>query len=87
MVVNAAMLFFAVAIVGISAVSGTGATRVALNIEIAAIAIYMIHNYITTFVFRTTVEVVWFSEVIYWLFTAIACYWYIRSGKWKKIVV
>jgi MATE family multidrug resistance protein len=84
-IVNIALIFFGFAVVCISAVSGTGATKVVLYIEIAAIFIYMLYNYLATFVFKGSVEVVWFSEVIYWLFAGVACYWYLHSGVWKKL--
>ena len=84
-IVDLALMFFAVAIVCISAVSGTGATKVALYIEIAAISIYMIYNYLITFVFKGRFEIVWLSEIIYWFFTAIVCWWYMKSGAWKKL--
>lgn len=84
-IVDLALIFFAVAIVCISAVSGTGATKVALYIEIAAISIYMIYNYLITFVFKGRFEIVWLSEIIYWFFTAIVCWWYMKSGAWKKL--
>lgn len=84
-IVDIALIFFGFAIVSINAVSGTGATKIALYIEIAAIFIYMLYNYLATFVFKGSVEIVWFSEVLYWLFTGVVCYWYIRSGVWKKL--
>ena len=86
-IVDLAMIFFSFAIVSISAVSGTGATRVALNIEIAAIAIYLVYNYVITFVLHSTIEMLWMSEVIYWLFTGIASYMYIKSKRWMRIRV
>jgi putative MATE family efflux protein len=84
-IVDLALVLFAIAIVSINAVSGTGATKVAMYIEIAAIFIYMLYNYLMTFVFKSSVEVVWYSEIIYWLFTGAACFIYIRSGAWKKL--
>ena len=84
-IVDIALIFFGFAIVSINAVSGTGATKVALYIEIAAIFIYILYAYLMTFVFKGTVEMVWFSEVLYWLFAGVVCYWYIRSGRWKKL--
>lgn len=86
-IVNASMLFFAFAIVVISAVSGTGATRVALVIEIGSILIYMFYIYFVTFHLRLQVEYVWLSEIIYWLVTGVASYIYLRSNRWKKIVL
>jgi putative MATE family efflux protein len=85
LVVDMAMVFFAFAIVSISAVSGTGATKAALVIEIAAILIYMLYNYIVVFRFHFRIEIVWISEAIYWAFTGAASYLYLKSERWKKI--
>lgn len=86
-VVDLSMFFFSFAIVSISALSGTGATKTALMIEIAAISIYMVYNYAFTFIFPISAEVLWMSEVIYWLITGLASYIYIRSMRWKNIHV
>jgi putative MATE family efflux protein len=83
--VDLAMVFFAFAIVSISAVSGTGATKAALLIEVAAIIIYLVYNYIVVFQLHLTAEAVWFSEAIYWAFTGIVSFLYLKSGRWKKI--
>ena len=84
-VVDLSMLFFSFAIVCINAVSGTGATRMALYIEIASILLYLVYIYVFTFVIKSSVEVVWLAEVIYWLAAGAACYVYMRSGVWKKL--
>jgi len=84
-VINIAMFFFSTAIVCISAVSGTGATKMALMIEIAAIFIYLLYIYLVTFILSGKVETVWYSEVIYWGFTGLASYVYLRSQHWRKI--
>ncbi|MFM2136318.1 MAG: hypothetical protein RL021_1718, partial [Bacteroidota bacterium] len=86
-IVLVSMYFFTAAIVLISAVSGTGATRTALYIEFAAILAYCIYIYVTTFVYRTSVEVVWLSELVYWSLIGIASYGYLSGSKWKKITV
>lgn len=86
-IVLVSMYFFTVSIVLISAVSGTGATRTALYIEFAAIFAYCIYIYVTTFVLRSSVEVVWLSELVYWSLIGIASYWYLVGSKWKSITV
>ncbi len=86
-IISLAMLFFSFAIVSISALSGTGATQTALYIEIGAIVIYLVYNYMAAFIFHWSVEMLWMSEVIYWLFTGIASYYYVKSMRWKKINV
>jgi putative MATE family efflux protein len=86
-VVDLSMFFFSFAIVSISALSGTGATRIALLIEIGAILVYMVYNYFVTFALHGPAELLWMSEVIYWSLTGIASYYYIRSMRWKTIHV
>jgi putative MATE family efflux protein len=86
-VINIAMFFFSFAIVCISAVSGTGATKTALYIEVASIIIYLIYVYVSTFIISKKVETVWFSEVIYWGVTGLVSYVYLRTDRWKKIVL
>jgi len=84
-VINIAMFFFSFAIVCISAVSGTGATKTALYIEMASIIFYLIYVYVSTFIISKKVETVWFSEIIYWGVTGLASYIYLRGDRWKKI--
>jgi putative MATE family efflux protein len=86
-VVTIAMLTFPFAIVCISSVSGTGATKSALLIEVAAIAIYLGYLILTVFKLQTSVQVAWFAEVVYWVFTGTVSYLFIRGGRWKKISI
>jgi putative MATE family efflux protein len=86
-VVNIAMFVFPFAIVCISSVSGTGATKSALYIEIAAIFIYLSYLVITVFKLNTTVEIAWLAEAIYWIFTGTVSYLFIKSYRWKKISI
>ncbi len=85
--VNLAMIFFSAAIVCISAVSGTGATKMALIIEIASIIIYMVYIYAIVFPLHGSLETAWLAEAIYWIFTGAACFIYLKSGRWKKISI
>jgi Na+-driven multidrug efflux pump len=86
-VVGIAMFVFPFDIVCISAVSGTGATKSALYIEIAAIFIYLGYLIITVFKLNSSVEIAWFAEAIYWIFTGMVSYLFIRSKRWKKISI
>lgn len=86
-IVVLSLFFFATAIVLISAVSGTGATKMALYIEIIAILLYMVYIYYTTFISKSRVEIVWLSELVYWTFIGGAAYLYLWSNKWKSIRV
>ena len=86
-VVALATFVFSYAIVCISAVSGTGATRTALYIEIAAIFIYLLYLWLAVFVFHASLEWVWAVEAVYWIFTGIVCYFYLKSMRWERIAV
>ena len=86
-VVLLSMYVFSISIVMVSAVSGTGATQVALRIELVAIFIYMIYIYATTLKYHCSIEVVWMSEFVYWLIIFGASYYYLKGLKWQKIKV
>lgn len=86
-IVDLSMIFFAFGVIGINAVSGTGATHKALRIEIAAILIYLVYNFFFTFILESSIEVLWMSEGIYWLFIGTASYYFIRSHRWQTIKV
>lgn len=86
-IMTAAMLFFSVGFVLITMVSGTGATRVSLWIEIFAIFIYVTYIYFVVTIMKMPVESVWVSEVIYWILMAALAYWYLKSRRWEGIKV
>ena len=76
------MFFFSISMVLLSAVSGTGKTNVALFIEFFNILIYVIYAYFTTQVLNTSLHVVWYAEVIYWIIMGVSSWLYLRSKKW-----
>ncbi len=84
-VVLIAAAVFSVSINLLSAVSGTGATRIALIIEITNIIIYFAYIIVVVLWFNASVEVVWMSEIIYWFSMGIWSYAYLIKGKWKLI--
>lgn len=71
----------------IFAVTGTGSTRYGLIAEITAIVMYIIYTYLAAFYFHFSLRFIWGSEVLYWIVALIMCGAYLRSGKWKKVVV
>ena len=78
-------LILAISLNLLSAVSGTGATRAAMYIEFFNIAIYMIYIYVCCLVLKTSIEVVWLSEALYWSVMGICAFAYLKFGKWKHI--
>lgn len=84
-IVNCCVLLFSVSIVTLQALSGTGATKIALLIEVAAIVVYLLYVYVAAYIMRWPHEAVWLSEILYWLMMGTISIWYLRSGKWKNI--
>ncbi len=82
-VISGATIFFSVSMILLSAVSGTGRTDIAMFIEIINIFFYLLFVFVCTKVLFTSVEVVWFSEIQYWLLMGLFSYFYLRSNRWK----
>lgn len=80
-----AMVIFPMAIVCISAVSGTGATRTALYIEILAILLYMFYLVVVVFQLNLSLETAWLAETLYWVFTGFVSYAFLKTLRWTKI--
>ena len=80
-----AMVVLPLATTCISAVSGTGATRIALYIEIVAILLYLVYLAAVVFSFHCGLEIAWLGETIYWFFTGAVSYLFLRSMRWTKI--
>jgi len=85
LIVCIATMLFPMAIACISSVSGTGATRTALYIEIVAILMYMLYLVIVVFKLNLSLEVAWLAEAVYWIFTGVASYIFLKSMKWTRI--
>lgn len=82
-----ASLIFSVSMNLLSAISGTGNTKKAMVIEITNIVLYLSYIFVFTIVYHSSVEVVWISEIIYWTSMGLWSYIYLKSNKWKSVVV
>jgi Na+-driven multidrug efflux pump len=83
-VISGATIIFCISMILLSAVSGTGSTNAAMIIEMINIFVYLSYVFACSYYFKPTVEVVWFSEVIYWLLMGIFSFYYLKSNKWIK---
>jgi putative MATE family efflux protein len=79
-----ALLIYSFAWIWVSAVIGTGATSVALIIELFTLAIYLAYI-ILCFHFTRNIYLIWLCEIIYMLIMVSLSYAYIKSNRWKKI--
>jgi putative MATE family efflux protein len=82
-----AMVLMSVATVWLNAVTGTGNSRRTFLIELAAIIFYCFYVFLVLEVYQLSIFWGWMSELIYWSILFLLSYLYMRSGKWKKIVV
>ena len=72
-----AMIFF-------QAVCGTGRTKAAFRLELAALVIYIIYCTVVVGILKMDIAVCWTAEHIYAIVLLLLCYHYIRSGRWKN---
>lgn len=86
-VVCLATLVFSVSMILFSGVSGTGATREAMFLEITNITLYLIYVYVFSVYIRSSVEVVWLAEVLYWSMMGIFSFFYLMSNRWLGIKI
>ena len=86
-IIIGAMFLFSVSVILLSAVSGSGNTTAAMVIELINIVIYMIYVYLCAVTLDASIEIVWFSEIIYWVMMGVFSAVYLSYRKWqpKKI--
>ena len=86
-IVSSALVMMSFSVVCVSAVTGTGNTRISLLIEFITIIIYCIYVWLVLEHLNLSVAVGWMSEWIYWGAMFIMSFIYLRSGKWKGKVI
>ena len=86
-IVGICLMMMAVSSVLFRAVTGTGATRYSLLLELITLVVYMVYVVIIIEVLDASLAVAWTSEFVYWLVLAWLCWKYLKSGKWKKYKV
>ncbi len=83
-VICGACIVFSYSSILLSAVSGTGATKVAMVIEFLTITVYLSYLFFL-YKIKANVEVFWTGEIVYWFLMGIMAFLYLRSNNWKKI--
>ena len=85
-IVSVGMLFMSIAAVWLNALTGTGQTKINLIVEIMAIIIYCLYNYIIMKVFNLPINWAWGNEMVYWTVIFSVSFYYLRYGNWKERV-
>lgn len=83
-IVGGCLVMMAVSSVLFRAVTGTGATKYSLLLELITLVVYMVYVVILILVLNVNLTWAWTSEGIYWLVLAWLCWKYLKSGRWKK---
>lgn len=83
-VVSCAVVMMSFSSVCLNAVTGTGNTKVNLQIEIVAVIFYTIYVFTVLEVLHLSITWGWASEWIYWACIFSLSFWYLRSGKWRN---
>lgn len=86
-VVTAAMLLMSFSVIFLSAVTGTGNTRVTFLIELFAIVFYCLYVYLVSEHYFLPIHYGWMSEWLYWVCLFVPSFWYLRSGRWKAKII
>jgi putative MATE family efflux protein len=86
-IVSSALVMMSFSVVCVSAVTGTGNTRVSLLIEFITIIMYCAYVWLVLEHLNLSVAIGWMSEWIYWGAMFIMSFFYLRSGKWKGKVI
>ena len=82
-IVSLGMLLMSLANIWLNGVTGTGKTKVNLQIEILAILLYLAYTWYFMRVHYISLAMAWSNEFIYWSTVFLLSFWYLNSGKWK----
>ncbi len=83
-VIQGSMLFFSVAYISFSAVTGTGKTNYSMAIEFSSIFIYLIGAMLIGLYYNFPLPIVWCSEFIYFTVMGSLSLLYMYYGNWKN---
>jgi Na+-driven multidrug efflux pump len=83
-IVGTCLVMMAVSSVLFRAVTGTGATRYSLLLELITLIVYMVYVVILIRVLDVNLTIAWTSEFVYWLVLAWLCWKYLKSGAWQR---
>lgn len=86
-VISISIVLFAIAMILLSVISGTGNTKTTLFIEVTTLAVYLFFTYLMVHTYNQPLYIVWTSEIVYFLSIGVLSALYLKSGKWKNTKV
>lgn len=86
-VILGVLIIFSVSIIIFNGVAGTANTKTSLIIEIIAMILYLSLAYYLAIVTKSSIEVIWSTEYLYFSTLGLLSFGYLKTGKWKKKVI
>ncbi len=86
-IVSSALIMMSFSVICVSAITGTGNTRVSFMIEFVTILFYIFYVWLVLEHLQLSVAVGWMSEWLYWGSMFILSLLYLRSGRWKGKII
>lgn len=84
-IISATLIIYAAGSVLFQAVSGTGATKVSLRLELITLGLYLVYIFTVGWLYTFPLIYIWGSEFVYTGTLLVGSYIYLRSGRWKNI--
>jgi Na+-driven multidrug efflux pump len=83
--VSLGMIFMSVSNIWLNAVTGTGNTRINLQIEIISISLYLVYTWYFMKLHYISLSIAWSNEFVYWVSILFMASGYMFSKKWMHI--
>ena len=83
--VSLGMIFMSISNIWLNAVTGTGNTRINLQIEIISISLYLVYTWYFMKLHYISLSVAWSNEFVYWLSILFMASGYMFSKKWMHM--
>lgn len=85
-IISGSLILFSFTTIILGSVSGTGNTMASLIIEFITIVFYLWASYIMAVSLKSSIEMVWAVEYVYFIFMGGLAYLYLRKGNWRELV-
>ena len=86
-IVSPALVLMSFSVIFLSAITGSGNTRISLLVEFITIVMYVVFVWLVLEYFNLPITIGWMSEWLYWISVFTISFIYLRSGKWKGKVI
>lgn len=78
---------FSISVIYFNGLVGTGATKVALYIQVTCVLLYMIYVYVVIGLLKSSLEVAWMADGVYLVSSLIISIIYLKSNLWLKVKI